>query len=166
MRGNFAPFSSKSFQIRDHFFPLHLPKATKNLKCLDIDLWEVGTKRRLNGVNKWRKKIVKKTYFDAAIWHPLWAKVFKSETITFPKRFWKSKNFGHWTSGSGGKKTFKRSEQMKKSVKTFFFVPILHPLWAKVFKSKTTSFHYFSPMTLKILKVWTLDFEKWVQKDR
>ena len=35
-------------------------------------------------------------------------------SITFPREFLKSKKFGHGTSGSGGKKTFKRSEQMKK----------------------------------------------------
>ena len=35
--------------------------------------------------------------------------------VTFPQGFRKSKKFGHWTSGSGGKKTFKRSEQMKKN---------------------------------------------------
>ena len=29
-------------------------------------------------------------------------------SITFPQGFQKSKKFGHWTSGSGGKKTFKR----------------------------------------------------------
>ena len=68
-----------------------------------------------------KKKSLKKTSFDAAILHPLWAKVFKSETITFPQRFRNSKNFGHWTSGSGGKKTFKRSEQMKNICKILFF---------------------------------------------
>ena len=46
--------------------------------------------------------------------------------------------------GSGGKNTFKRSEQMKNFVKTFFVTAILHPLWAKAFKSETTSFHLFS----------------------
>ena len=29
-------------------------------------------------------------------------------SITFPQGFQKSKKFGHWTSGNGGKKTFKR----------------------------------------------------------
>ena len=32
-------------------------------------------------------------------------------SITFPQGFQKSKKFGHWTLGSGGKKTFKRGEQ-------------------------------------------------------
>jgi hypothetical protein len=48
--------------------------------------------------------------------------------ITFPQGFQISKNFGHWTSGSVGKRTVKRSEQMrrKKSEKTFFAVSIVH----------------------------------------
>ena len=50
---NFSPFMSKSFQIWDHFFPLLFPKDFKNLKSLDIGLWEVGVKRPLNGVRKW-----------------------------------------------------------------------------------------------------------------
>ena len=43
-------------------------------------------------------------------------------SITFPQGFWKSKKFWHWTLGNGDKKTFKRSEQMKKkSIKKNFF---------------------------------------------
>ena len=38
--------------------------------------------QRLNGVNKW-KQLIKQTFFAAAILHPLWAKVFKSETTSF-----------------------------------------------------------------------------------
>ena len=34
-------------------------------------------------------------------------------SITYPQGFQKSKKFGHWTLGIGGKKTFKLSEQMK-----------------------------------------------------
>ena len=67
----------------------------------------------------------------------------------------------------GDKKMFKRSEEMKKiNKKTFFAAAILHSLWEKVVKSETTSFHDFSPEILKILRVLTLDFEKWGQKDR
>ena len=36
----------KSFQIRDHFFPIIFPKESKNLKSLDIELLEVGEKDR------------------------------------------------------------------------------------------------------------------------
>ena len=31
---------------------------------------------------------------------------------TFPQGFWKFKKIGHWTLGSGGKKTVKRSEKV------------------------------------------------------
>ena len=50
--GDFTTFMSKSFQIWDHFFPLLFPKDSKNLKSLDIGLWEVRAKRPLNGVRK------------------------------------------------------------------------------------------------------------------
>ena len=56
--GNFRFFMSKNFIIWDHFFPILYSKNSKNLKSLDIGFPEVGTKRLLNGVNKWRKKIV------------------------------------------------------------------------------------------------------------
>ena len=42
---------------------------------------------------------------------------------TFPQGFRKSKKLGHWTFRSGGKKRFKVSGQMKKSVKKNFFSP-------------------------------------------
>ena len=38
-------------------------------------------------------------------------------SFTFHKGFRKYKIFAHWTLGSGGKKTFKQSEQMKKNLK-------------------------------------------------
>ena len=67
-------------------------------------------------------------------------------SITCPQGLQISKKFGHWTSGSGGKKTVKRSEQMKKKKsvkKTVSAVAILHHFWAKKFRSETSSFHYF-----------------------
>ena len=70
--------------------------------------------------------------------------------ITFPQGLWISLKCGHWNSGSWGKKMFKQSEQMKKSVKkkTFFTEVIWHPLLAQDFKSETTSLHYFSRIIL------------------
>ena len=65
LRCDLTPFMSKSIQIWDHSFPF-LPKYSKNLKSLDIGLQELGAKRRLNGVNKW-KKSVKKTFSGASI---------------------------------------------------------------------------------------------------
>ena len=79
--------------------------------------------------------------------------------ITFPQGFPKSKKFGHWTLGSGGKKTGKQSEKhqyqniplskAKFAQKLIFFcAAILHPLLVKVFKSETTSFLYLPPRIL------------------
>ena len=50
--------------------------------------------------------------------------------------------------------------------KTYFCTAILHHLWAKFFKLESISFHYFSPRTLKIKQVWTLDFGKGGAKRR
>ena len=52
MRGDFRQLSKKNVQIRDHFFTLLFPKDSKSLKILDIQLREVGAKRRLNGTSK------------------------------------------------------------------------------------------------------------------
>ena len=50
---------SKTFQIWDHFFQLLFPKNSKNLKSLDIGIWEVGAKKQLNKVrNTDMKKIL------------------------------------------------------------------------------------------------------------
>ena len=54
-------------------------------------------------------------------------------------------NLRQLLSGSGDKKTFKQSEQMRKKIRNFFFTAILRSLKAKVVKYETTSFHYFSP---------------------
>ena len=84
--GDFRSFLGKNVQIWDHFFPLLFPKDSESLKMLDIRLWEVGAKRRLNStskVNKWKKKIHKKTLIAAAILHHFWAKMLKSENTSF-----------------------------------------------------------------------------------
>ena len=62
----------------------------------------------------YQKNSLEKTFFVATILHPLWTKVFKSETpssITFPQWFRISKHFWHWILGRGGKRTFKRNRQ-------------------------------------------------------
>ena len=68
-RGDSRPFLSKNVHIWDHFFPLLFPKDSESLKILDIRLWEVGAKRRLNSTSKmnFKKIIIKKTFFAAAI---------------------------------------------------------------------------------------------------
>ena len=119
LRGDFTPFMSKSFTIWHQLFPLLSPKDSEYLKILDIGLLEMGAKRCLNGVNKWRKNPYK-TFITAAILHPSWAKVFKSETTCFhffPQGVRKyKKKFGHWTSRSGDKKTVK--QYLKKWIDT------------------------------------------------
>ena len=53
--GDFTPVMSKSLQILDHFFPLLLHKDSEYLRSWDIGHWELGARRRLNGVNKFKK---------------------------------------------------------------------------------------------------------------
>ena len=84
-------------------------------KSLDIGLPEVGAKRHLNRVNKW-KKICKKSFFAAAILNPWWAKVFKSETTSF-----------HYFSPRICPKT------------NFLCAAIWYPFLIKLFKSETNS---------------------------
>ena len=58
------------------------------------------------------------------------------------------------------------TSKAKFAKKKLFSTAILHPFKGNFFfKYETTSFHYSSPRILKILKVWTLDFWKWGQKD-
>ena len=105
--GNIRQFSNQNVHIWDHFFPLLFPKDSESLKILYIRLREVGAKRPL----KKTEKSEEKNFFCAAILDNFQTKMLISETtffITFPQGFWISKNIGHLTSGSGGKKTFKR----------------------------------------------------------
>ena len=80
-------------------------------------LWEVGGKTTFKQMEQ-MKKTHKSMFFASAILNLFWAIFFfKSETISFhifPKKIQKSKKFEHSTLGSGGKTTFKRSEQMNK----------------------------------------------------
>ena len=46
----------------DHFTPLLFPKDSKSLKILDIQLWEVGAKRPLNGTSKVNRHTDGQTY--------------------------------------------------------------------------------------------------------
>ena len=73
-------------------------------------------------------------------------------SITFSQGFWKSKKFGHLILEKGGKKMFKCSQQIKKSIKKHC-CGVFKPFLRKVFNSKTTSFHYFSPPNLKSLDI-------------
>ena len=63
--------------------------------------------------------------------------------------------------------TYTKKIQLVRQIyqKKTFFCGNLTPFLAKVFKSETTSFYYFSPRILNLKKVWTFDLGKWGQKD-
>ena len=52
LRRNFRPLPNKNVPIWDHFFPLLFPKDSECLKIFDIQIGEVGAKRRLNSTLK------------------------------------------------------------------------------------------------------------------
>ena len=90
---------------------------------------------------------------------------------TFPQGFRKSKKFGYWTLGNGGKNTVKLSEKhqyqeillskAKFAQKlTFLSATILHPFLVKVFESEATVFHYFPLKNPNLWKIWTSDIGK------
>ena len=65
-------------------------------------------------MNKWRKKICKNLFSQRqfyTIFEQMFSNLRPLLSITFPLKFQKSKKFGHWTSGSEGKKTVIRSEK-------------------------------------------------------
>ena len=121
-RGNFRPHPNKNVQMLDHFFPLLFPKDSESLKILDIQLWEVGEKRPLNGTSK-VKKVRKKTFFCESL---------KILDI----RLWEV----------GAKRPLNGTSKVKKvREKNFFCVAIFDNFQTKMFISETTSFYYFSP---------------------
>ena len=105
-----------------------------------------------NPANK-AKFAKKKTLFLRSNFTPFRSKSIQCETTSFhyfSQGFRICKKCVHWTLGRGDKKTFKRREQTKKSLKHFFEAAIWHSLLAKVFKSETTSLNYFSTRILNI----------------
>ena len=64
-----------------------------------------------------KAKFAKKVHFFAQQFYTIYEQKFSNLRpplyITFPQGFRQSKKFGHWTLGSGGKTTFKPSEQKK-----------------------------------------------------
>ena len=100
----------------------------------------------------------KKNFFCAAILHILWAKVFPKDSENLEIM---DIDFEKW-----GQKTFKQSEEMKKSIKkTFFVAAILHPLLANFFLIWD---HYFSPQDSKKIFFLSFDIGLWEvgKKDR
>ena len=84
-------------------------------KSKKLGHWTLGrwAKRCLKGVNKWEKKSVNKCFFFVfflsrwfyTLYEQKFSNLIPFLSITFPQGFQKSRNFGHWTTGSGGKKT-------------------------------------------------------------
>ena len=59
-------FWAKNVQIWDLLFQRLFPKDSESLKILDIRLWEVGAKRRLNSTskaNKWEKYLAQRPWW-------------------------------------------------------------------------------------------------------
>ena len=73
-----------------------------------------GGKKTFKRTEQMQKKICK-NFFCSGDFLPFMSKSFQIWdhfiTITFPQWFRKSKMFGHWTMGSGGKKTVKQSKK-------------------------------------------------------
>ena len=59
--GDVRPLPNKNVQMLDHFFILLFPKHSESLKILDIQLWEVGAKRRSNGTSKVNRQTDRRT---------------------------------------------------------------------------------------------------------
>ena len=110
----------------------------------------------------------KKTIFFAWWLYTFYKQKFDNLTpllsIILPQGFPISKMFGHWTSRSGGKKTLKWSEQMKKSVKKHISPRRFYTTWEK--KCSNLKWLPLSQRIPNIQQVWALDFGKWGQKDR
>ena len=133
------------FLVKDHSFPFLFPQGFQ--KCytsLDIEFWELGAKRGLNRVYKW-KEIHKKLFLPPQFCTLKEQKLSNLRlllSITFPQGFPKSKQFGYWPSGSGGEKTVKRSEKVRQRNKqtnrhthmwTFWFIErIWQPVHHKI----------------------------------
>ena len=87
---------------------------------MDFGKWGQKTFKQSEQIKK-----SKKNTFFAGQFYTFYEQKFSNLrpllSITFPQGFRESKKFGHWTLGSGGKKRFKRSEQMREKylLKTF-----------------------------------------------
>ena len=159
---------SKGIQISDHFFLLVFPKASENLKSLDIGRQEVGAKRRLNGVNKRRRKKLiffccgnLRSFFSKNV--QIWDHLFP---LLFTKDFESLKNVDIQLWEVGATRRFNGTSEVNKwkiILKKHFSPQRFKTMfWAKMFKSETTSCHYFSPKDSESLKI--LDFGKWGTK--
>ena len=164
---------SKSIQIWDHLFPLVFPKDSENLKS-----WTSGSGEKKTF--KWSEQRKKKKISNfwpflsknVQIWDHFFLLFFSKNSESLRILHIRLREVGairrlHGTSKSELTNT-QKSEQIeeKKLVqKTFFAATILDHFLAKIFRSETTSFHYFSQRILNVQKFWTSDFGKLGQKD-
>ena len=81
MRQFYTLYDQKFLNL-SHFSPLLFPKDSGNLKIWTFDFEKLGQK---DIWTEWtnEKNPQKKLFSPAEILHPLWAKVFKSETTSF-----------------------------------------------------------------------------------
>ena len=105
-----------------------------------------------------------KKHFSPRLFYILYEQKFSNLrpllSITFPQGFRKSKKFGHWTLGSGGKKTFKWSEQMEKiSKKNFIRRGNFTPFFCKNVQILDPFFPLLFPKESESLKI--LDIRHW-----
>ena len=101
-------------------------------------LWEVGVKRPLNRVNKWKKNV--KNFFCLKNFTPLLNKKVQIWDHFFPLLFPNDSKYLKFLDIGlqevGGKKTSKRSKQMTKIHKTVFFC---HGNFAPIFEQKISN---------------------------
>ena len=147
-------------------------KYSKNWKKLDIGLWEVGAKRPLNWLNKWRRKNVKKLFCHGDI-TPFMRKSFKIRdhffSWFFPKdsKILKCLDIGFREVGAKILLNGVRNTDTKKILLSkakfaqnlYFLRNNLTPFKSKSFQIWDHFFPLFSPKDSKSLNV--LDIRLW-----
>ena len=73
-------------------------------------------------------------------------------SLLFPQGLQKSEKFWHWTSKSGGKKTFKRSKQTEKKCKNLFTPWRFNTLYEQKFSNLRPLLSILSPKDFEYLK--------------
>ena len=119
-----------------------------------------------------RQNSTRKQTFFARQFNTLYEQKFSNLTpllpLHFPKDSENLKKFKYWTLESGGKKTFKQSEQTKKISKKNFLAPRrFYTLYGKKLANlRQLQYITFPKGFRRRRKKWTFDFGKLGQKDR
>ena len=115
-RDIFGQYENFSVVFDKH--PHHLPKKSwiREKKHLLTDA-DSSTDPKKNPASK--AKFMRQFY---TIYEQKFSNLSPLLSITFPQGFPGSKIFGHWTSGSGGKKTFKRSDKKFSNLRPLFLI--------------------------------------------